>query len=224
MDSIKISFRDYIFPNIHREGIPFVIAAFALTVVAFLFSNMVGWIFLLLSLFVFYFFRDPERVTSPEPGIVVSPADGVVQMIGDVVPPKELGLGSTMLTRVSIFMSVFDVHVNRVPVSGRIDKIVYVPGKFSNVMDEKESSSNERNIIKITTESGEEMSFVQVAGLVARRIVCDVREGADVKTGERFGMIRFGSRLDVYLPKGVSPTVFTGQKAVAGETIIARLG
>ena len=168
-----------------------------------------------------YFFRDPERFTPTREGLIVSPADGVVQMITEAVPPSELEMPIEALTRVSVFMNVFDVHVNRAPVDGHISGLGYRPGKFLNASLDKASEDNERQAVKIRTDDGTEVAFVQIAGLVARRILCWVERDQPIRVGERFGMIRFGSRVDVYLPKGVSPLVVVGQKAVAGETVLA---
>ena len=182
-----------------------------------------GWIGLVLTVWCFYFFRDPERCTPQIDNVVVSPADGTVQMIAKVKAPEELGLGDKKFTRVSIFMSVFNVHVNRAPAEGKIIKSVYVPGKFFNATLDKASKDNERQLLAMKTKSGKEIAFVQIAGLVARRIMCEATEGQEYKAGERFGLIRFGSRLDVYLPEGVEPQVCLGQTMVAGESIIANL-
>ena len=183
-----------------------------------------GWIGLVLTVWCFYFFRDPERVTPDKPDLVVSPADGTVQMITKVKAPEELGLGDAKFTRISVFMSVFNVHVNRAPAEGKILKSVYVPGKFLNATLDKASKDNERQILAMKTKGGKTLCFVQIAGLVARRILCEATEGMEYKAGERFGLIRFGSRLDVYLPEGVEPQVCLGQTMVAGETVIADLG
>lgn len=182
-----------------------------------------GWIGLVLTVWCFYFFRDPERVTPDVSDLVISPADGTVQMITKVKAPEELGLGDQKFTRVSVFMSVFNVHVNRAPAEGKIIKSVYVPGKFFNATMDKASKENERQILSMKTKSGKDLCFVQIAGLVARRILCEATEGQEYKAGERFGLIRFGSRLDVYLPEGVEPQVCLGQTMIAGESIIANL-
>ncbi|MGL4811764.1 MAG: phosphatidylserine decarboxylase [Beijerinckiaceae bacterium] len=205
---------------IHREGWIY-IAAFA--VGAYLLSwlaGWLGWIGLILTAWCIYFFRDPERTTPLREGLVISPADGRVSMIASVLPPPELGLSQQPLTRVSIFMNVFDCHVNRMPVAGRIKKIAYRPGLFLNAELDKASEDNERSSLII--ESGvHEYGVVQIAGLIARRIVVFAREGDVLGAGERFGLIRFGSRVDVYLPEGVKPLVGEGQTCIAGETIIA---
>lgn len=176
---------------------------------------------LVLTLWCVYFFRDPDRYTPVRSGLVISPADGVVQMIDRAAPPEELGMGDEQRTRVAVFMNVFNVHVNRVPVDGKISKIAYRPGKFLNASLDKASEFNERMALKMTTDDGRDVVFVQIAGLVARRILCWCKEGDVMQAGQRFGMIRFGSRVDIYLPQGVEPLVVLGQTAVAGETVIA---
>jgi phosphatidylserine decarboxylase len=219
--SIAHSIRSQLVP-INAEGYPF-IGAFALaSLILFWLWSPLGWIGVVLTLWCTYFFRDPPRVTPVAPGLVVSPADGRVSLIANAVPPPELGLGTTPLPRVSVFMSVFDCHVNRSPITGRIEKIAYTAGKFLNADLDKASEDNERNGFVIATESGR-IGVVQIAGLVARRIVCWTREGQSVGAGERIGMIRFGSRLDVYLPVGTMPLVSEGQTSLAGETVIADL-
>lgn len=205
----------------HREGVKFVAIFAAITLGLFLLNEYLGWIGVGLTIWCYYFFRDPERVTPARERLVISPADGVVQMIGDFAPPEELGLGTAPMTRIAIFMNVFNCHVNRAPVSGRIEKIAYRPGKFFNASLDKASADNERNGLAIRLEDGRAIAVVQIAGLVARRIVCEVKEGQALLAGQRFGMIRFGSRLDVYLPQGTAPLVAVGQTAVAGETVLA---
>ena len=224
MKTIDISWRRYILPNIHNEGWKFVGIFAAITALLAMIWQPLGWIGLVLTVWCFYFFRDPERVTPDKPDLVVSPADGTVQMITKVKAPEELGLGDAKFTRVSVFMSVFNVHVNRAPAEGKILKSVYVPGKFLNATLDKASKDNERQILAMKTKGGKPLCFVQIAGLVARRILCEATEGMEYKAGERFGLIRFGSRLDVYLPEGVEPQVCLGQTMVAGETVIADLG
>lgn len=222
--SISNSIRAQI-PPIHPEGYPF-IGGFALaSLILFWIWTPLGWIGTVLTVWCALFFRDPVRVTPVRDGVVVSPADGRVSMISQVLPPAELGLGDRPLTRISVFMSVFNCHVNRSPVAGRIERIVYRPGVFINAELDKASEDNERNSLVIGTPQGA-IGVVQIAGLVARRIVCFAREGQAVNAGERFGLIRFGSRLDVYLPDGAKPLVSVGQTAVAGETVLAdfRLG
>ncbi len=219
--SIVNSIRSQLVP-INAEGYPF-IGAFALvSLILFWIWTPLGWIGTMLTLWCVYFFRDPPRVTPVREGLVVSPADGRVSLVQPAIPPAELGLGNTPLPRVSIFMSVFDCHVNRSPLSGRVERIVYHQGKFFNADLDKASEDNERNALVITTPSAR-IAVVQIAGLVARRILCFVQEGHALTTGERFGMIRFGSRLDVYLPEGTIPLVSIGQTAIAGETVLADL-
>ena len=219
--SVLASVRSQLAP-IHREGLPFIgIFALASLFLFWLWSPL-GWLGTLATLWCVYFFRDPARVTPIREGIVVSPADGRVSRITNAVPPKDLELGERALPRVSIFMSVFDCHVNRSPVSGRIERIVYHAGAFINAELDKASESNERNSLVIATDKSR-IGVVQIAGLVARRIICTVRQGATVGAGERIGMIRFGSRVDVYLPSGVRAIVAEGQTAIAGETILADL-
>jgi phosphatidylserine decarboxylase len=220
--SIVNSIRSQLAP-IHPEGYPF-IGAFALaSLVLFWLWTPLGWLGTVLTLWCTYFFRDPVRVTPISDRLVVSPADGRVSLVANAVPPPELALGDRPLPRVSIFMSVFDCHVNRSPVSGRIERIAYTPGKFLNADLDKASEDNERNALVITGGSGR-VGVVQIAGLIARRIVCWVKEGQEIGAGERIGMIRFGSRVDVYLPAGTVPLVSVGQTSLAGETIIAELG
>ncbi|MBY0531449.1 MAG: phosphatidylserine decarboxylase [Xanthobacteraceae bacterium] len=219
--SIAESIRKQIAP-IHPEGYLF-IGIFALvSLVLFIIWRPLGWLGVVLTLWCIYFFRDPVRVTPVRDGLVVAPADGKISSVALAVPPAELGLGSESVPRVSIFMSVFDVHVNRSPVSGEIERIVYRPGKFLNADLDKASEDNERNGLVVRTPSGR-YGVVQIAGLVARRIVCFVKEGQLVAAGERFGLIRFGSRVDVYLPAGTKPLVSVGQYALGGETVIADL-
>lgn len=219
--SIYDSIRQTITP-IHKEGYPFIaVAAIASLVLGQLWSPL-GWIGLIATLWICYFFRDPERQTPVHPGFVVAPADGRVSAIAETLPPPELELGEGPLLRISIFMSVFDCHVNRSPVDGAVERVVYTPGVFINADLDKASEDNERNGLVIA--SGEtRIGVVQIAGLVARRIVCFVRETDTVQAGERFGLIRFGSRLDVYLPVGTQLLVGLGQRTVAGETVLADL-
>jgi len=219
--SAQITWRDYVLPPLHPEGPGFVAVFAIVTLVLWLIWSVLGLVGLALTIWCFYFFRDPDRVTPTRAGLVVSPADGVVQMIGPASPPAELGIGLEPLTRISVFMSVFDCHVNRAPIAGAVIKDEYTPGKFINATLDKASEDNERQSLVIRTADGKDFAVVQIAGLVARRIRCDVRTGQHLLTGQRFGMIRFGSRLDVYLPKGVTPLVVVGQKAVAGETVLA---
>ena len=219
--SIVNSIRSQLVP-VHREGYPFV-GAFALgSLVLFLIWSPLGWIGTVLTIWCALFFRDPVRVTPVREGIVVAPADGRIAAVANAPPPPELGLGERALPRVSIFMSVFNCHVNRSPVAGRIEEIAYHPGAFLSADLDKASEDNERNSFLISTGTAR-IGVVQIAGLVARRIVCFVRKGTSVGAGERIGMIRFGSRVDVYLPEGVRPLVAEGQSTIAGETIIADL-
>ena len=215
-------FRSVLVP-INRAGWPFIGAAFAAAVVLGLLWGPLFWLGLLVTAFCTYFFRDPPRVTPTRPGLVIAPADGMVQPIVRAVPPPELELGEQPLTRVSIFLNVFNVHVNRVPVDGKISALSYRPGKFLNAALDKASEDNERMSLKVTTYDGVDLGFVQIAGLVARRIICHATLGQPVRAGEVFGLIRFGSRMDVYLPEGVAPIVVPYQTAVAGETVIADL-
>lgn len=205
----------------HPEGRKFVAIAAAITLVLFLIWDPLGWIGLGLTIWVYYFFRDPHRFTPMRPGLFVSPADGVVSMIEPAVPPVELGLGTLPMTRISVFMSVFNCHVNRIPHEGRITAVAYREGKFLNASLDKASEDNERNGIAVETAEGLRYGVVQIAGLVARRILCWSTVGQGMARGERFGLIRFGSRLDVYLPEGVVPLVLVGQTMVAGETVLA---
>jgi len=208
----------------HPEGRRFVAIAGALAVILFLVWQPLGWVGVGLTIWVYYFFRDPERVTPDRPGVMVSPADGVVSLLEPAVPPAELGLGDGEMMRISVFMSVFNCHVNRVPAAGRITRVAYRPGKFLNASLDKASADNERNGLAIDLPDGRRYGVVQIAGLVARRILCWVGEGQEMASGERFGLIRFGSRLDIYLPAGATPLVAIGQTMVAGETVIADLG
>jgi phosphatidylserine decarboxylase len=219
--SVLASIRSQLVP-VHREGYPFV-GGFALaSLILFLIWTPLGWIGTALTIWCALFFRDPVRVTPVREGIVVAPADGRIAQVINAVPPLELELGARALPRISIFMSVFNCHVNRSPVTGRIETIVYRPGAFFSADLDKASEDNERNSFVIAAGSAR-IAVVQIAGLVARRIVCFVRKGATVGAGERIGMIRFGSRVDVYLPEGLRPLVAEGQIAVAGETVIADL-
>jgi phosphatidylserine decarboxylase len=219
--SIYDSIRKQLVP-ITPEGYPFIGAFAFASLILFWIWTPLGWIGTVLTLWCVYFFRDPPRVTPVREGLVVSPADGRVSMITTTPPPHELGLGPAPMLRISVFMSVFDCHVNRSPVNGRVEKILYQPGKFFNADLDKASVDNERNSVVIAA-AGTRIAVVQIAGLIARRIVCYVREAQPVGAGERFGMIRFGSRLDVYLPEGTAPLVAVGQTSLAGETVLADL-
>jgi phosphatidylserine decarboxylase len=218
VDTIKNAF-----VPIHREGWPFVAGFAGVTVILGLFSTTLFWIGLILTAWCAYFFRDPERVTPVDDRLVISPADGIVSSVGPGVPPRELGLGVGEMTRISVFMNVFSVHVNRAPVRGRVERIEYRAGKFLNAEMDKASVENERNGLVIESPTGT-VAVVQVAGLVARRILCWVDAGGEITVGDRFGIIRFGSRLDVYLPTHAVPRVAVGQTAIAGETVIAEFG
>jgi len=215
--------RDTFIKPMHPEGIKFVAIFAAVTVGLFLIADVLGWIGVGLTVWCYYFFRDPERVTPTGEGLIISPADGIVSLIEPAVPPAELGMDDTPLTRVSVFMSVFNCHVNRTPIRGEIKAVAYRPGKFFNASLDKASKDNERNSLRIEMPDGRDLAVVQIAGLVARRIVCFVQPGTYLQTGDRFGLIRFGSRLDVYLPEGVVPSVRVGQTMIAGETVIADL-
>ncbi|MCG8508041.1 MAG: phosphatidylserine decarboxylase, partial [Rhodospirillales bacterium] len=182
-----------------------------------------GWLGAVLTLWCICFFRNPDRVTPTRAGLVIAPADGVVQLVDRAPPPPELEMGETPMARIGIFMNVFNVHVNRAPVDGLVKKAVYRPGKFFNASLDKASEFNERQSLRLTAENGVDFACVQIAGLIARRIRCDISEGSKVRAGERFGLIRFGSRVDVYMPDGIAPLVAEGQRTVAGETVIADL-
>jgi phosphatidylserine decarboxylase len=208
----------------HPEGYKFVAIFALLTAGLFLLWEPLGWLGLGLTIWCYYFFRDPKRSVPQDASLILSPADGVISLIEPAVPPAELGMGPQALTRVSVFMNVFNCHVNRAPVAGEITAVAYRPGKFFNASLDKASSDNERNALSIRLADGRQIAVVQIAGLVARRIVCWGKPGQGVQAGERFGLIRFGSRLDVYLPAGVAPQVALGQTMVAGESIIATLG
>jgi len=218
IDSIRSQFSP-----IHPEGYPFV-GGFALGALILLwFWPPLGWLAVVATLWCAYFFRDPQRVTPKRDGILVSPADGTISLVVETVPPRELGLGERPLTRISIFMSVFNCHVNRSPLAGRIERIVYRKGTFLSADLDKASEDNERNMFVIATAGATRVGVIQIAGLAARRIVPFVREGEIVTAGQRIGMIRFGSRVDVFLPPGVPVLVGAGQTAIAGETVIADL-
>jgi phosphatidylserine decarboxylase len=208
----------------HREGYKFLLPALAVSAFFLWLWQPLGWVLLGISVWIYYFFRDPIRYVPDHPDLVVSPADGVVQLIERAVPPAELKAGGEPLLRISIFMSVFNCHVNRAPVAGEVARMAYREGKFFNASLDKASSDNERNSLLLSMADGRQIIVVQIAGLVARRIVPFVKQGDRLKTGQRFGLIRFGSRLDVYLPEGVQPLVGVGQTAIAGETVLANLG
>ena len=212
-----------VLPPLHPAGRPFVAVFFAVAVALGFLWTPLFWLGLLATAWCAYFFRDPLRMTPDDPALVVSPADGVVVTTAERTPPPELGLGERPLPCVGIFMNVFDVHVNRTPIAGTVTGKAYHAGKFLNASFDKASDENERQSFRIATADGREVGLVQIAGLVARRIVPFVREGAQLAAGERVGLIRFGSRCDVYLPPGVEPSVLLGQRTVAGETILADL-
>lgn len=208
---------------VHREGYRFIAIFGAIAVILFLVWEPLGWIGVILTLWCAYFFRDPVRVTPQREGLVISPADGRVSAVELAVPPPELNMGEGQRIRISIFMNVFDCHVNRAPVSGRIRRVSYSPGLFLNAELDKASEDNERNSVVIEMGDGAQLGVVQIAGLIARRIVCFVKEGETIAGGERFGLIRFGSRLDVFLPSEKQALVAVGQRAVGGETVLADL-
>ena len=207
----------------HREGIKFVLIFSAISVVLFLIYLPLGWIGIGLTIWCFYFFRDPKRITPVREGLIVSPVDGVISLIEKTMPPPELGIKREALTRISVFMNVFDCHVNRSPIAGKVIEISYRPGKFFNASLDKASVDNERNSLVLQIPDGRQIVLVQIAGLVARRIVSFVRSKQTLRTGQRFGLIRFGSRVDIYLPDGVQPLVSLGQIMISGETVIADL-
>ena len=206
---------------VHRAGWPFIAAGLLVTLLLAWLAPPLLWLGLLVTAWMTYFFRDPPRVTPQGEELVVSPADGTVQAIAPRRPPAELELGEAPRTCISVFLNVFDVHVNRAPVSGRITRLAYHPGKFLNAANDKASDLNERQSFRIETAQGEVFGLVQIAGLVARRIVCQVEQGELLHAGDRVGMIRFGSRCDVYLADGMAPMVAVGQRAIAGETVLA---
>ena len=208
---------------IAREGWPFIAIFILVSLVLYVVYAPLGWVGLVLTLWCIYFFRNPDRVTPEREGLLISPADGIVQMIAEVAPPRELDMGTEPVVRVSVFMNVFDCHVNRIPCDGRVGRLVYVPGQFLNASFDKASEENERQMIRIDLETGAFVGAVQIAGLVARRIICYLEDDQTVLAGERFGLIRFGSRVDVYLPPNTVSQVIIGQKCISGETVIADL-
>ena len=210
-----------IFPPIHTEGYKFLVIAVFITIVLMVFSSFFGTIGLLLTVWVYYFFRDPERVIIEDDNYLVSPADGEVIKVEEVDGPKEVGMENKKFKKISIFMNVFDCHVNRTPCAGTVEDILYKPGKFLNASFDKASEDNERNYYKIKDTSGNNIIVVQIAGLIARRIVCETNNGQTLSQGERIGMIRFGSRADVYY-ENYEPLVKVGQKAISGETLLAK--
>ena len=212
---------DFLFPKLHKEGYRFLTLAAVITFILLLISNFLGLIGFVLTVWVYYFFRDPERFPINDENYLLSPADGVVSQIIQSNGPSELGLENKKFTRISIFMNAFNCHVNRVPSSGKITKIFYKPGKYINASFDKASEENERNYVKMTNSNGEELILVQIAGLIARRIVCDVKENDETKQGDKFGIIRFGSRVDLYF-ENYQILVRQNQKTISGETLLAK--
>ena len=210
-----------IFPKLHSEGYKFIVIAVVLTIILYIFSSFLGFVGLVLTIWVYYFFRDPERVIINDENYLVSPADGEIIKVEEVVGPKELGLENKKFSKISIFMNVFDCHVNRTPCKGHIEEILYKPGKFINASLDKASEDNERNYYKIKDVHGNEIIVVQIAGLIARRIICEANKNQELSQGERIGMIRFGSRADVYY-ENYHPLVKIGQRAISGETLLAK--
>ena len=206
---------------IHREGYIFIVIFAVITFILGSFSTTFGWIGTISTIWCAYFFRNPERVTPINDNFIISPADGIVQTIKEVTPPSELGLGDDEMIRISIFLNVFNVHINRVPATGRILLLHYHPGKFFNASLDKASIHNERQSVLMETVNGVKIAFVQIAGLIARRIVCDLEESQTVKAGQRYGLIRFGSRADIYLPLKTAILVSEGQTCIGGETVLA---
>ena len=212
---------DFLLPKLHKEGYRFLAIAVVITFILLLISNFLGLISFILTVWIYYFFRDPDRFSINDESFLLSPADGIVSQISEVKGPVELGLENKQFTRVSIFMNVFNCHVNRFPSSGKIDTIFYKSGKYLNASLDKSSDENERNYIKYTNSHGDELVLVQIAGLIARRIVCDVKENLETKQGEKFGIIRFGSRVDLYIDN-YKILVKENQKMISGETIVAK--
>ena len=210
-----------IFPKIHAEGYKFLVIAVIITIIFYIFSDFLGLLGLLLTVWVYYFFRDPERVVIEDDNFLVSPADGEVIKVEEVNGPKELNLENKSFKKISIFMNVFDCHVNRTPCGGKLEEILYKPGKFLNASLDKASEDNERNYYKIKDNQNNDIILVQIAGLIARRIVCEVTKDQDLKQGDRVGMIRFGSRADIYY-ENYDPLVKVGQRAISGETLLAK--
>ena len=212
---------DILFPKLHKEGYRFITIAAVITFILLLISSFLGIISFILTIWVYYFFRDPERFSINDENYLVSPADGIISQITEINGPIELGLEDKKFTRVSIFMNVFNCHVNRIPSSGKINKIFYKTGKYINASLDKASEENERNYVKMSNSKGDELILVQIAGLIARRIVCEIKENDEIKQGDRFGMIRFGSRVDLYF-ENYQLMVQQNQTTIGGETIIAR--
>ena len=212
---------DILFPKLHKEGYRFLVIAAVITFILLLISSFLGIISFILTIWVYYFFRDPERFSINDENYLVSPADGIISQITEINGPIELGLEDKKFTRVSIFMNVFNCHVNRIPSSGKINKIFYKTGKYINASLDKASEENERNYVQMSNSKGDELILVQIAGLIARRIVCEIKENDEIKQGDRFGMIRFGSRVDLYFAN-YQLMVQQNQTTIGGETIIAR--
>ena len=212
-----------IFQIIHSDGWKFIAIFAAVAFILAMINPNLGWVGAVLTAWCMYFFRNPERTVPSREGLVVSPADGIVCQIMSVIPDPELELGDEARTRVSIFLNVFDVHVNRVPIGGTVHKVIYHEGQFINASFDKASEKNERNTVVVDTADGNRLAFVQIAGLIARRIRCDLSALETVETGQVFGLIRFGSRMDVYLPEGMEPLVVEGQRMIAGETVLLDL-
>ena len=212
---------DIIFPKIHQEGYKFLVIAILITIFLYFFNGFLGLVSLVLTAWIYYFFRDPERVSINDDNYLVSPADGLVVQVQETEGPKELGLENKKFTKISIFMNVFDCHVNRIPCDGKVSEILYKSGKFLNASLDKASEDNERNYYKIINSKGEDIIVVQIAGLIARRIVCEISKDQDLKQGNRIGMIRFGSRADVYFAN-YTPLVKVNQKTIGGETLLAK--
>ena len=212
---------DKIFPKIHNEGYKFIVIFIIGTIILYFISGFLGFVGLVLTIWCYYFFRDPDRISIDDENYLTSPADGLVLQVLETDGPKELGLENKKFTKVSIFMNVFDCHVNRSPCSGKISEILYKPGKFINASLDKASEDNERNYYKIKNSHGEDIIVVQIAGLIARRIVCEISENTELHQGDRIGMIRFGSRVDLYF-ENYDPLVKINQKTIAGETLIAK--
>ncbi|MEE2654237.1 MAG: phosphatidylserine decarboxylase [Pseudomonadota bacterium] len=209
--------------KIRPEGRLFITIFFVIAIILFNIAQFLGWIGVILVGWCIYFFRDPDRVTPKEPNLIISPADGVIQLVTNSTPPAELEMGHTQMRRISIFMSVFDCHVNRSPIEGEVIKTAYKPGKFLNASLDKSSEDNERQSLNLQNQDGVNIAVVQIAGLIARRIICWTKEGRQLRAGERFGMIRFGSRVDIYLPIKTRILAIPGQRTIGGETPIAQL-
>ena len=212
---------DKVFPKVHNEGYKFLVIFGVITLIFYFISNFLGLVGLVLTIWCYYFFRDPERYPINDEDYLVSPADGVVLQVKETNGPKELNLENKTFTKVSVFMNVFDCHVNRTPCTGKVSQILYKPGKFFNASLDKASEDNERNYYKITNKNDEDIIVVQIAGLIARRIVCETTENSELQQGDRIGMIRFGSRADIYF-ENYKPLVKVDQKTIAGETLIAK--